>query len=111
VGELRRLLWDWVLGMHDDWELYTANANALGLLAPYPNYPLPAGFLFDVTAKVSETMEWIHEYSIERTQHDNNEYRPRRHIHYRYQFEFGFGGYTDHHESAVWWGIKSGEFV
>ncbi|KAJ7669763.1 hypothetical protein B0H17DRAFT_1209522 [Mycena rosella] len=91
LRELRHLVLSWVLSLRDNWITHAS----LGLPAPHLNYPLPPGFLFGADNRISEAIEWIHEYGAQQ-------------IHHRYLVTFGFG-LTDSRPSAVSWGISSGD--
>ncbi|KAJ7138358.1 hypothetical protein C8R44DRAFT_728499 [Mycena epipterygia] len=70
---------------------------AFGLAAPYDQSPLPPRFLFRMDRRITETMEWIHEYGTEQ-------------IHHAYPISFGFGGY-DARRTAVFWKIEFGDTI
>ncbi|KAJ6528664.1 hypothetical protein DFH09DRAFT_1327671 [Mycena vulgaris] len=91
LHELRHLVYFWVLGVRNNWKTYTG----LGLPEPHPDYPLPPGFLFKVDCKISETMEWIHEYD-------------REQIHHRHPIKFGFAGCRG---AAASWKVSTGNIL
>ncbi|KAJ7444473.1 hypothetical protein FB451DRAFT_1294166 [Mycena latifolia] len=89
LRELRRLTLSWLLVLNDSIKIFTR----CGLPAPHPDYPLPSGFVFRTDRKITETIEWIHEYGAEQ-------------IHHRYLVTFGFWG---SHGAALSWGLSSGQ--
>ncbi|KAJ7212746.1 hypothetical protein B0H12DRAFT_378233 [Mycena haematopus] len=87
MNELRGWAQFWIDGLRG----IRQQQAALGLVVPYPNYPLPIGFPFDEFT-LSETFEWIHEDGSEQ----------RRHI---YNVGFVLHGRTDGLDSSVAWKV------
>ncbi|KAJ7733841.1 hypothetical protein DFH07DRAFT_989252 [Mycena maculata] len=102
--QLRHRLFFWVLGLRDQWKTHAA----FRLPSPYPEYPLPLGFLRHPQCQFRETIEWIQEYEWV---HAYDGRIQRDQVRHRYNFTFGFFGQMDDPERPMLWGIEENEWL